>query len=90
MVDDTNMRKLLHNQQGSVIPILLFILALIGFGALYTLFFIEIALPEFSSYVPASDSKTFILMFIYGMPLIVIVVGVISLLKAGLKQQGVY
>jgi len=81
------MRKLMENNTGSIVPIIYFILAIISVGALYTFFFIEFGLPQFESWIPASDSKTFIIMGIYGMPFIILVVGGISLLKAGLKRE---
>lgn len=80
------MRKLKDNNIGSVVPVILFILTLFGAGGLYTLFFLEIALPELSYLIPASDSKTFIFMIIYALPLIILIIGVFSLLKEGLKR----
>jgi len=38
-------------------------------------------------FIPASDSKTFIMMFLYAIPLFVLFIGVISLLKAGMKRS---
>ena len=83
------MRSFKEDNVASAVPLILFIVTLVGVGALYTLFFIEVGLPEFDSYIPASDSKTFIMMGVYGMPLLILVVGVVALLKAGLKR-GVY
>jgi hypothetical protein len=80
------MKKLLFDDTASIVPVLLFILTIFGVGALYTLFFTEIALPTFSSYIPDSDSKTFIFMIIYALPLIILIVGVFALLKEGLKR----
>ena len=84
------MRKLTTNNQASAVPLILFFLAIFVCGALYTLFMIEIGLPIFEPYVPTSDSKTFILMLIYAMPLIVLIIGIISLLLAGLKREVIY
>lgn len=81
------MRSLLKDDKGSAVPVILFVVTLVAVGALYTLFFIEIAIPTFSSYIPASDSKTLIMMFIYAMPLTVLLVGIVSLLIAGLKRN---
>jgi hypothetical protein len=81
------MRKLKFDNQASVVPVILFILTIIGAGGLYTLFFLEVALPELGYLIPASDSKTFIFMCIYALPLVIIVVGVFSLLKEGLKRS---
>ena len=80
------MRKLTGNQTASAIPVIIFFLAIFICGALYTLFFIELAYPELSGYIPASDSKTFIMMCMYAIPLTILLVGVLSLLRAGLKR----
>ena len=79
------MRKL--DDVGSVVPLILFFLVIFGAGALYTLFFTEVALPLVDGLVPASDSKTFIFMVIYALPMIILIVGVFSLLKEGLKRS---
>lgn len=83
------MRNLYSNNYGSVIPVVLFIVTLVGCGALYTLFFLQFGINYFGDMVSASDSKTFILTCIYAMPIIILVIGVVSLIRAGLKQ-GVY
>ena len=84
------MRQLISNNQGSAIPVILFLVTLIGCGALYTLLFLEVAQPNFEHLIPDSDSKTFIMMLIYAVPLMILIVGVISLLQAGLKRQNMY
>jgi len=81
------MRKFIGSNEASAVPVLLFAATIIVCGALYTLFFIEIGIPSLSGYIPASDSKTFIMMFIYAIPLFVLIIGVLSLLKAGLKRN---
>ena len=83
-------RKLLTNKYGSAVPIILFLLAIMACGGLHTLFMLEIAFPLFEGYIPASDSKTFIMMCMYAIPLFVIVIGVISLVKSGLKRMVTY
>jgi len=83
-------RGIVDNSYASAVPIILFLITIIGVGALYTLFFIEIGIPTFSSWIPASDSKTFIMMCIYALPLFIIVVGVVCLIKAGLKRSVMY
>jgi hypothetical protein len=80
-------RKLKNNDSG-IVNLLLFLLTIFGTGALYSLFFLEIALTLFSSYIPDSDAKTFIFMGIYGVPLIILIVGVFSLVRSGLKNYG--
>lgn len=84
------MRELITNKDGSAVPLILFFVTIFACGALYTLFFIEIGLPMFSHYIPSSDAKTFILMCIYALPLIILIVGVIALLQAGLKRNWNY
>lgn len=81
------LRKIHADNIGSAVPLLLFLVTIVGVGALYTLFFLEVGLPTFEDYIPASDSKTFIMMCIYAIPLFVLVVGVISLIRAGLKRE---
>jgi len=84
------MRKLKDNNQGSVVPLILFMLTIISCGALYTLFFVEIGLPIFDSYIPISDAKTFIMMGIYSIPLFILIIGGISLILSGLKKNYYY
>ena len=84
------MRKLKNNDSGSVVPLLLFIFTIFGAGALYTLFFTEFALPNLDFLIPSSDSKVFIYMLIYALPLIILIVGVFALLKEGLKRTIYY
>lgn len=84
------MRKIINNNTASAVPVIIFFIAIFACGALYTLFFVEFAYPELSGYVPESDSKTFIMMLMYAIPLIVILIGVISLLLAGLKKTTYY
>jgi len=70
-----------------MIPIIYFIMTIIAVGALFTLLFIEIGFPTLLGYIPNSDSKTFIRMMLYGIPLIVLFVGVICLIREGLKKE---
>ena len=85
------MRKLIENNKASAVPVMLFVMTIVVCGALYTLFFIEVGFPFLGGFIPASESKTFIMMMLYAIPLYVLIVGVICLLKAGLKRNvGVY
>ena len=85
------MRTLRNNQNGSAIPLILFILTIFVAGAMYTLFFIEVGLPLLDLIpVPASSSKTLIMTLIYAIPLIVLIVGLISLILAAIKKEGGY
>lgn len=81
------MRKLISNNTGSVIPLILFFLVIFVCGALYTFLYIEFGLPLFNSWIPSSDAKTFIIMCIYSMPLIILIVGILWLLISGLKRE---
>ena len=80
------MRKLSSNNHASAVPLILFVITIFSCGALYTLLFIEFGFPQFDSWIPASDGKTFIMMGIYSLPLFVLVIGGISLLQSGLKR----
>jgi len=84
------MRKLNIDNNGSAIPIILFIMGIIGAGALYTLLIVEVGQPLFEHYIPSGDIRTFVMMVIYGIPMFILVVGVIALIKTGLKQEAVY
>jgi hypothetical protein len=81
------MRSIIENSKASAVPVILFVLTIIVCGALYTLFFYEVGFPLLRGYIPASDSKTFIMMLLYAIPIFVLVIGVISLLKAGVKRD---
>lgn len=83
-------KKLMKNNEASAIPLMLFIITIVCCGALYTLFFIEIAYPTLGTFVPAGDSKTFQMMLFYAIPLFVLIVGVFALVKAGLKRTVYY
>ena len=83
-----NMRKLKENTNASVVPIILFILTILIAGSMYTWFFLEIGFPTFTGYIPSSDAKTLLMTLLYGIPVVILVVGVIALVKAGLKQGG--
>jgi len=80
------MRKLIDNNVCSAVPLILFILTIVSCGALYTLFFVEVAYPSLLYMIPDSDSKTFIMMGMYAIPLFVILIGVFSVIKAGIKE----
>lgn len=72
---------------GSATPIIYFVLTIVVCGALFSLLFIEIGFPVFLGFIPSSDSKTFILMGLRGIPIIVLFVGVICLIREGLKRE---
>jgi len=81
------MRKLKENNKGSVVPLVLFIVTIISCGALYTLFMVEVAYPSLLYMIPDSDSKTFIMMGMYAIPLFIILIGVFALIKEGIKSS---
>ena len=81
------MRSIIENNTASAVPVILFVMTLIVCGALYSLFFYEIGIPMLGGLIPASDSKTFIMMLIYAIPLFVLIIGTISLMKTGLKRN---
>ena len=81
------MREIIKNNIGSGVPLILFVLTIVVCGALYTLFFVEVAYPGLLHLIPDSDSKTFIMMGMYGIPLIVILIGVFCLIKEGIKES---
>jgi len=84
------MKSLKKDNNAYAVPLILFVLSLFALGALYTLFFTQIALPELSYMIPDSDAKTFILMMIYGIPGMIILVGGIALIKEGLRRDVIY
>ena len=85
-----HLKSFSKNHEASAVPLILFFMAIFLCGALYTLFFVEIGFPEFNSYIPASDSKTFIMMCLYAVPLFILILGVICLIKSGLKRTVYY
>ena len=81
------MRKLLHDKKANALPVILFVLTIITCGALYTLFFIEVAFPLLQGYIPAGDNKVFVMMLMYAIPLFVVFVGLVALLLQGIKKE---
>ena len=81
------MREFINNNYASPVPLILFILTIVSCGALYTLFFVEVAYPSLLYMIPDSDSKTFIMMGMYAIPLFIIVIGVFSVIKEGIKEN---
>jgi len=81
------MKQLINNNKASAVPVIVFCLVLFAAGALYTLLILEIGQPTFDQYIPAGDVKTFVMMFIYGIPIFILVIGVIWLIRSGLKRE---
>ena len=82
-------RSIVNDSYASAIPLILFIVTIVVVGAVYTLFFVEIGFPLIDGLIPisASASRTFIMSAMYGLPLIVLLVGCVSLIIAGLKHE---
>lgn len=81
------LRNFSENNIGSAVPLILYVLTIFGVGALYTLLYLEVAIPLLAPLVPDSDSKVFILMGIYSLPLVMLVIGGVALVKSGLKKE---
>lgn len=75
----------IHDEQASAIPMILFILGLLGAGAMYSLFFIIVGIPTLSPFIPDSMFKTLIIGIIYFSPFVVLIVGVLALMQSGMK-----
>ena len=80
------LQKLSKNNHAAI-EILYYIITIFVVGALYSILFIGIAFPAFKNFIPASDSKTLIMMFMYGLPGIILIVGVIALIKYGIDKN---
>jgi len=77
------------NNQGNVSIIAIYILSLIGLGGLYTLFFLEFAIPNLAPHIPAvfDTYKTVILMFLWGIPFFITFIFSLAVLKNALKRH---
>lgn len=84
------MRKLNSNNEGSVIPLILFIITIIASGALYTILIVEVAFPAVEDWLPATEVGTFIKMMIYAIPMVVLIIGTLALLLSGVKKEVIY
>ena len=72
-------RAFRSNNDASAIPLILFVITIVSCGALYSLFFVEVAYPNLQYLIPASEYKVFLMMLMYAIPLFVIFVGVVAL-----------
>jgi hypothetical protein len=79
------LRKLIHDTHAAV-EILYYVITIFVCGALYSLLFIGIAFC-LKNLVPDSDTKTLMMMFMYGLMGIILVVGVIALIIEGIKRN---
>jgi hypothetical protein len=80
------MKDLINNNYGSVNPLALFFVTIFGAGALYTLFFIEIAFPALMWMLPNDAGRVYIMMVIYAVPAIIVFIGILVLFLNGLKR----
>lgn len=80
------LRKLSEETHAAV-EIIYYILTVFACGALYSLLFIVIGFPVFKAFIPASDTKTLMMMFFYGLLGIILIVGVLALIIEGIKKN---
>jgi len=81
------MRNIWNNNEASAIPIILFVGGLLVSGLMYTVFFIMVA-PSLFIFIPDSVYKTIIIYgFIWFLPMIILIVGVIALLISAQKKN---
>lgn len=81
------MKKIIKDIEASVNPVLLFLMTLVAVGLLYALLFTQVFVPLIAPLIPASDSKVYFMMIIYAIPMIVVVVGMISVFQKALKKS---
>ena len=81
------MEKIWNNNNGSITILLVYVFCIISLGALYTLFFIEVAIPELAHLIPESTYKTLFLTITWSIPLIIGIVISFATIKAGLKRS---
>jgi hypothetical protein len=70
----------------AAVEILYYVITIFVCGALYSLLFIGIAFC-LKPLIPDSDTKTLMMMFMYGLLGIILVVGVIALIIEGIKRN---
>lgn len=76
-----------NNYGSGAVPPILFIFGLVVAGGLYSICFLTI-LPALYGLVPDTIFKTFIIYGIfYFAPMIILIIGIIALIQAGMKQD---
>lgn len=80
-------KKLRTDNTGAALVVLMFILTIFVCGALYTLLFIEVAIPRLSPLIPDSDSKILLMMCIYAIPIAVILVSGLAAFKETIRKR---
>jgi hypothetical protein len=83
------MVDLKNNNEANVSIIAIYLMTIISIGALYTLLFIEVAIPNLAPLIPDDLGvfKTSTLTIVYAIPLIVILVSSLAVLKNALKRE---
>ena len=64
------LRKL--NNEAFVIPLIVYIFTLFIGGLFYTVFILYVGIPFFEALMPVSDARTFILLLMYALPMIIL------------------
>jgi len=83
------MVKVINNNQGNISIIAIYLMSIISLGALYTLLFLEMAIPNLAPLIPNDLGmyKTVFLMLIWGIPIIILLVSSLAVIKTGLKRE---
>jgi len=84
------MRSLLADENAGAVNLILFFVTIFSCGGLFMFLIIEVGLPTFGVYIPDDDVGVFIRMCIYSIPILIAVVGTISLLISGIRERGGY
>ena len=85
-METMRLRKL-SDDTFAAVELLYYVLTIFVCGALYSLLFLGIAFPVFRAFIPASDSKTLLMMFYYGLLGIILITGVIAIIVEGIKKS---
>ncbi|MBD3263564.1 MAG: hypothetical protein GF375_00495 [Candidatus Omnitrophica bacterium] len=83
------MVDLKNNNEANVSIIAIYLMTIISLGALYTLLFLEFAIPNLGPLIPddLGTFKTATLTIMYAIPLIITVVCSLAVLKNALKRE---
>lgn len=80
------MKKIINDNDGFILPLIMFIMVLVIAGLFYTVFILWIGIPFFDAFIPNGDAKTFMLMLIFGMPLFILIGCSIWFIRVSLKK----
>jgi len=83
------MVDLKNNNEANVSIIAIYLMTIISLGALYTLLFLEFAIPNLAPMIPDSlgTFKTSTLTILYAIPIIITIVCSLAVLKNALKRE---